>query len=312
MNKKRTLFSGSSYVGFVLIAFFYIPYVNAQSLQIVSWNVESEGSDTHVLANYIQDQQGIDLWGFSEVLNEDWAKSFEDAASVGEGADFDYVLGSTGQSDRLLVVYNNQMLQVENVIELEDINILGRVRAPLVVQFKILQTGQEFLFMVNHLYRSNPQARSQQARQLNAWVQSQSLPVIAVGNYNFDWAVDNGEQNHDAGYDLLTENGVLMWLRPDPLIATHCGRHNSVLDFVFYSVAAREWARYSEILESQNSYCPDNRQKSDHRPVFAAFELQGNGNSDDQTEILQQINERLLSIEQELDAVRSLLQRLDQ
>jgi len=31
---------------------------------------------------------------------------------------------------------------------------------------------------------------------------------IAVGDYNFDWDVTNGESMHDQGCDLLTADGV--------------------------------------------------------------------------------------------------------
>jgi len=74
-----------------------------------------------------------------------------------------------------------------------DINVGGNVRAPLVAQLRLKPAGPEFLFMVNHLYRSNTEWRHEQARLLNAWARSQTLPVIAVGDYNFDWDVSNGD-----------------------------------------------------------------------------------------------------------------------
>ena len=43
--------------------------------------------------------------GFSEVRNDDWADLFEIAAEVGEGANFEGLLGSTGGADKLLIVY---------------------------------------------------------------------------------------------------------------------------------------------------------------------------------------------------------------
>lgn len=44
---------------------------------------------------------------------------------------------------------------------------------------------------------------------LNEWAENQDLPVIAVGDYNFDWEVVGGDQDHDEGFDLLTA-GVAM------------------------------------------------------------------------------------------------------
>jgi hypothetical protein len=34
---------------------------------------------------------------------------------------------------------------------------------------------------------------------LNGWARIQTLPVIAVGDYNFDWSVTNGEAGHERG-----------------------------------------------------------------------------------------------------------------
>lgn len=310
MVRKRTSAILYSVYLFCLIAF--IPPGYAQSLQVVGWNVESGDAQTHVLVEFIEEQQGIDLWGFSEVQNQSWAEEFAEAAGDGEGANFEYVFGTTGGEDSLLIVYNNQLLELVNHFELNDINILGRVRAPLVALFKVRENNQEFLFMVNHLYRSNAEARWQQARLLNEWAQSQSLPVIAVGDYNFDWHVTNGDQNHDDGYDFLTLGDVFTWIRPEPLIKTHCGRHNSVLDFVFVSGAAQGWVSESEILQSQRSYCPDTRSKSDHRPVMANFQINGSGQGDDRARIIREINEHLQSIDEEIGAVRTLIQQLGQ
>ena len=77
MNRKSSPFTGYSYVGILLVTSFFFPYAYAQSLQVISWNVESGDSEIGVLADFIQEQQGIDLWGFVEVQNEDWATLFD-------------------------------------------------------------------------------------------------------------------------------------------------------------------------------------------------------------------------------------------
>jgi endonuclease/exonuclease/phosphatase family metal-dependent hydrolase len=77
-----------------------------------------------------------------------------------------------------------------------------------VAHFRLKPAGPELLFMVNHLYRGNADGRHEQARLLNAWAREQTIPVIAVGDYNFDWDVTTGETVHDQGYDLLTAEGV--------------------------------------------------------------------------------------------------------
>jgi hypothetical protein len=97
--------------------------------------------------------------------------------------------------------------------------------------------------------------------------------VIAVGDYNFDWDASFGDSSHDAGYDLMTAGGIFRWVRPGELVRTQCG-FNSVLDFVFVGGSARLWIGDSEIVFRQdNSHCPDNASRSDHRPVTGSFTL---------------------------------------
>jgi endonuclease/exonuclease/phosphatase family metal-dependent hydrolase len=128
--------------------------------------------------------------------------------------------------------------------------------------------------MVNHLYRSREDRRHEQARKLNEWARGQSLPVIAVGDYNFDWEVEGGESKHDRGYDLMTLDGLWRWVRPQSLIKTQCSdSFDSVLDFVFVAGPARDWPSGSEILNRETSYCQDTDQSSDHRMIRAVFDV---------------------------------------
>jgi hypothetical protein len=70
---------------------------------------------------------------------------------------------------------------------------------PLVAEFQDTRSNLRFLFMVNHLARSDNDLRRDQGQRLNDWVRTQTLPVIATGDYDFDWSVTNGDQNHDVG-----------------------------------------------------------------------------------------------------------------
>jgi hypothetical protein len=140
----------------------------------------------------------------------------------------------------------------------------------MVATFKGKTTGITFLFMVNHLYRGDAQGRRTQSTRLNQWAQAQTLPVIAVGDYNYDWHFQTGDRDHDEGYDLLTKDGVFTWVRPDVLVPTNSSNHKSVLDFVFAHGDAAGWETRSTIL-TQNGDFPDDSRKSDHRPVDAVF-----------------------------------------
>jgi hypothetical protein len=232
---------------------------------------------------------------------------FAQAAADGEAGAFAPILGTTGGGDRLLIMYNSDRFDVVRQFEPTDIDLGGNVRAPLVAHFRFKPSGPEFLFMVNHLYRTNTERRHEQALLLNQWARQQTLPIIAVGDYNFDWDVTHGDTVHDPGYDLLTGDGVLTWVRPPQLIRTQCS-FDSVLDFVFVAGAAQQWRASSEILAPEESYCPSDQSRSDHRPVLALFEL----GQDVQPSARQLLLVRIQRMEEELSALKLLVEQMPQ
>ncbi len=248
----------------------------SSQLTVVGFNVESGDANPDFIAKtYIQPLKTGEIWGFSEVQNQSWLETFEQAVEKGIHADVKSILGTTGRQDKLAIVYNSDRLEKINQFELGSINVGGNVRAPLVAHFRLKSNQQEFLFMVNHLYRSRKDLRHEQARLLNRWAKKQTLPIIAVGDYNFDWDVEKGEKKHDKGYDLLTEKEVFRWVKPEMILKTHCStKYNSVLDFIFVSGAAKNWNASAKILYPEASYCPDTDQKSDHRPVLSSFDIE--------------------------------------
>lgn len=248
-------------------------------VSVVGFNVESGDANPAVIAEqYVGPLSDVDVWGFSEVQNAEWLRLLEQGAESGEQTDFQSILGTSGGGDRLAVVYNPSLLRVIHQEELDALSFGGRVRASLIVHFQVRRNGQEFLFMVNHLYRSQAERRHEQAQMLNAWAQRQALPIIAVGDYNFDFDVVDGDQGkRDRGFDLLLDNDVFRWVRPDVLVASHCSdRYDSILDFTFVGNQAMSWTiKDSAILfaTEDSTYCPDDALKSDHRPVITTFEI---------------------------------------
>ncbi len=234
----------------------------------VAWNLESGGSEIETLADTVAVVEGEASWAFCEVQDYTWADSLgQDAADQESFLNFEYVFGTTGYEDRLVIAWDQEVFDKLDDYELDDINVGGTARAPLVVHFEVIATGDQFLFMVNHLWRSENEYRHEQADMLNEWVSEQTLPVIAMGDYNFDWDVVDGEEDHDEGYDLMTALDRWTWVRPDPLEETHCSSYNSVLDFAFVSPTVLDWAPVSEILTPDPDWCPDGPEQSDHRPV---------------------------------------------
>jgi hypothetical protein len=124
---------------------------------------------------------------------------------------------------------------------------------------------------------------------LNEWVRTQTLPVIACGDYNFDWSVTNGDQNHDVGFDRMTADNHWSWVHPATLIQSQCNPNfDSVFDFVFVNTSARPLALTSVILQEAND-CGNAEANPDHRPLRAEFELGALAPAPTKAELLERV-----------------------
>jgi hypothetical protein len=245
---------------------------HAAEFEIVSWNIESGGNDPRFIAEQIEAFTGVELWALCEAEAKN-QRRYARGAGIGEGAFFEPILGTTGGGDRLIVIYNTEFFEALGQFELHDLKF-GGGRAPLIVRFKIRQTGEEFLFANNHFHRGNANKRALQARGFRQWANKQKLPVIAVGDYNFDFEVPGGPGN--TSFDIMLEEGVFDWVRPQQIVSTQYSDededgendHNSVLDFVFAAKRPAGWQLTSEIVVREGDF-PDDEDESDHRPVLA-------------------------------------------
>jgi hypothetical protein len=258
--------------GIALLLFITAAAAQAVEFEIVSWNVESGGDDPNLIAQQIEAFSGVELWGLCEVDASN-QRRYGRAAGIGEGAFFEPILGTTGGGDRLLVIYNTEFFEAVDDFELDHLKF-GGGRAPLVVHLKTRGAGVEFLFVNNHFHRGNANKRKDQARGFRKWASEQTLPVIAVGDYNFDYEVPNGPGNES--FDLLMENDVFEWIKPQTIVATQYSDsdddgqndRNSVLDFVFVAKRAAGWEFTTEIVVKDGDF-PDNDETSDHRAIQA-------------------------------------------
>jgi endonuclease/exonuclease/phosphatase family metal-dependent hydrolase/predicted NAD-dependent protein-ADP-ribosyltransferase YbiA (DUF1768 family) len=278
-----------------------LPSASAGELRILAWNVESgtprpddpsEGSDPETIADQLQQLSDYDIVGLSEV-RPSAAKQFVDALSAGANGTYLSVSTATGMDDRLLLAWNSKRLQLLESYELHRygnwlLNSLDdsgnwRHRSPLVGHFRDRESGVEFLGMVNHLARGDESVRNRQAIGLRNWATEQKLPVVAFGDFNFDF--DFHTQQGNRAYQRFVEDGQWAWLKPElvdsnwadadprlPLNKRKDQYPDSILDFVFVSGSAKAWGGKSWVIVRDGDF-PDNGETSDHRPVAASFEL---------------------------------------
>ena len=252
----------------IILLFIFTNLAAASEINVGSFNVNSGRTAPSIIAQQILDHD-IDIWGLSE-SSDTWSDQVLSLVNARYKA-LAIIKGTTGWGNsRLQIIYDTTKFSLLSAVELHDINIDYKVRSPLVAKFVDLKTHQEFLFMVNHLYRKNSKLRAEQARKINLWTRAQVLPIIAVGDYNFDMSPYDTSK-HGNGYDELTRDNVYTWIQPAQLFPTQCSSYNSILDFVFISDKLHYSYINSVISYSDMSYCKPSNHYSDHRPVTAAI-----------------------------------------
>ena len=245
-------------------------------LGFLSWNVESDGANADVICNQLSElnqSDRYDVIGLTEVKPPDW-KKFRSAL----GEHYRYEFSRSGFSDRMQILFNTNVFEEVRHFDLKKINLLNRYRAPLVVQLRHLKTGREFLVMLNHLARGKAGIRQQQAELLVQWARDQTLPVIAIGDYNFDYVFETKKGN--PAFKKMLKDNVWEWVQPDQMIDTNWydelgdGEDDypgSMLDFAFVANAAKTWKKTCRVIVRDGDF-PDDESTSDHRPFELEFE----------------------------------------
>ncbi len=241
----------------------------AAQLNVGSFNINSGKSAPAVITQQIIDHDNVDIWGLSE-SSDDWSKTAYNILNA-QHKKIAIIKGTSGLSrNRLQILFNEDKYQLISYQELDHINVNGVVRSPLVAKFRDYETNQQFIFMVNHLYRKNDTERAMQAKKINLWARQQTLPIVAVGDYNFDLSPYDISK-HGAGFDELTRDQVFTWVQPQKLSPTQCSHFNSILDFVFVSDKLNYTSVDSNISYTDSNYCNASNSYSDHRPVTATI-----------------------------------------
>ncbi len=248
-------------------------------IAILSWNIESDGSDPAVIMEQLKELQKsktFSILALSEVPR-DSQKMFGDFfGSYGKS-----LLGTTGNNDRLVLAWDSSIYEYVDSSELLEVDNFrmgeGGHRAPLSVRLKRKVDGIEFNVINNHLARGKAEMRNNQAEKLVEWARRQSTPLVAVGDYNMD--LDFATLKGNEAFSIMQRDGIFEWKRPKELIDTNWADGNkdgeddypnSMLDFIFVAGAAKTWNFDVENIVRAGDF-PDDEKTSDHRPVRAVI-----------------------------------------
>lgn len=243
---------------------------HAAELRLIAWNIEGGGFEDAEVATITAGMDSLghaDIWGLSEVTAA-WVDDLRAAA----GSNYHAELG-TQASDRLLVLVNLNRFDVTGSEEITTHNPTANRRPPLAVTVRERSNGTQLVFVVNHLTRGtgDDPRRSEEAEALREWARQQNLPIIAAGDFNFDWSIHDYGQTRSAAFDEMIEDNVFEWSVPATLRRTQCNPNfYSVLDFVFVAGDAKLWPHETTII---NTPCIDNAQTADHRPIETIINL---------------------------------------
>lgn len=248
----------------------------ANPLRILAWNVESDGNDPIVIAEQLKRMDDYHIYALSEAGRYD-VMPYADALGHGKGFTFFHFGSSTGRDDRLAFIFDSSRLEL---IKSSELFLQGsrrlndwRHRSPLVGHFRDKLNQVEFLVTVNHLARGNAKLRTEQAAGLREWAAEQTLPVIAVGDYNLDY--DFPTEKGNSAFDEFVKDDTWTWVKPAKMIDTNWADYNgdgvddypdSMLDFAFVAGEAKSWNPKSKVITRRGDF-PDNDRTSDHRPV---------------------------------------------
>lgn len=286
------------------------PAAPPNQFTVVSWNVDSDDADAHIAALRVAEMKGVDLWGFSEVPDERWARLLEAAAGDNEPGNFAAVLSPTRGRDRSLIAYDVGRFELLGYSELSwddepwrDPNAV--LRPAVIARFRHIATEQEFFFMVNRLH---PQWAGRQAARLERWAAGQGIPVIAVGSYYFQYNLGPEPLRCDGqmGLSTMVGSGVFDWLAPANLVKTCDGQFNTIEDFVFLANAAGKLVGRTRVIVEPGDF-PDDESTSDHRPILAVFAILRPGS---EAMLRKQIVDQVRRIQAELDKLEALVRQL--
>jgi hypothetical protein len=250
--------------------------IRAEEVKVLSWNIEIGGSDPAVIQSQLETMRGtFDILALSEVP-EDELKRF---GSFFQSDSF--IAGRSGDNACLLIAWNGDKLEMVDHQELLQWNNIqlaqNSLNPPLVSTFKVKGTDRAFQLVNNHFIRGSAQRRNQQAEAMVGWAEKQTIPVVAVGDYNMDY--DFPTEKGNAAFDIMLKGNVFQWVKPTKLIDTNWADRDkdgmddypdSMLSFTF--TAHYKWKCSVNVIVRDGDF-PDDKTTSDHRPTLTTIEI---------------------------------------
>lgn len=253
----------------------------AETLKIISWNVETEGSDAEIISKQLSAFPKSDAYLLQEVSGRGLAR-YASAIRETHGQDYKFFVSSFGGPHKLGVIIDQSKLTIRSFSELMSHGEYQlnnyRFRSPLVIDLET-KSGKQLKLVTVHLARGNAKFREEQANGLREWAADQTVPIVLAGDCNFDFDIPTKKGN--PAHDAFFEGDTWQLIEPVEWIDTNWddrdgdGKDNypgSTLDFAAHSSNGSAVAGTCEIIVRDGDF-PDNDRTSDHRPLSVEIEL---------------------------------------
>ena len=305
----------------LVLSLCYVSPLSGQCIQIkvISWNLQSGQSNDQHLANQMAQKGVIDLWGLSEVRSQSALDTFHQRIEQATGEEYAAKLSDSGDSDRLAILYRKSVFEPRSgFFEIERIKVSKGLRPGFAIRLAGKTTGQEFMFMVNHLKccfskASEFEKRRKQVRGMNSIAdQNSDVPIIAVGDLNTRVSVKTGKLIDPGIKALIEGDGSYEWIRPKVLAQTEDTKNN-VIDYILVANRIEGWDAESVILSRSGNKPADPNKKlrdsfkdTDHRPVLGIFTMDCSNRIEELEEEVAGLKELLESKINELEILQSM------
>ena len=257
------------------------PCFAVEKFNVISWNVEVEGSDAEIIAQQMVELPRSDIYLLQEVSSRSINRY---AAKIREtlGSEYKFFVSSFGGPHKLGIIVNQARFKVRGFTELMSHGEYQlnnwRMRSPLAVELET-KSGIRFKVLTVHLARGNAKFRQEQANGLREWVADQTEPIFLAGDCNFDFDIPTKRGNR--AWENFFRDGVWQLAEPAEWIDTNWddrdgdGKDNypdSTLDFAAYRSVTTSLKADCQIVVREGDF-PDNQRTSDHRPLSIAITL---------------------------------------
>jgi hypothetical protein len=244
------------------------------TLRIVSWNVASHENDSPTLARQLGklgQRANCQIVALQQVAPADLAmfgKALPGFAAIN---------GKSGGSSRLQILYDPGRIEQIRLPEsgsFEGVRV-GDVKGetPLRALFRDKASGVAFWLINVHLASANAAIRNKQAAELREWARSATLPIVAIGNFDFNHDFHQG--NGGSGLDSLLLDSPWKRVLPESRadrgraadgIGVLTGEAGLLTEFALVGNSARQWQSSAAFISGDGAF-PEIEITAAHLPV---------------------------------------------